>query len=169
MRIMFLIIYISSVLFFSCCKKESTEAKDKNYLQFKMDGVLWEADGEIFGSYHFSEALGPKLINISGEKGSGSEQQAFNINLYNTDKEGTYTINIPDGGTASANQNVAQLGNFTPTNYLCGGMLQGNQMTVNITKVSKDPQIVEASFSGKMQYVEGNIIDITEGKFYYHE
>ena len=166
---MFLIIYISSVLFFSCCKKETTEAKDKNQLQFEIDGVLWEADGEIFGSYHFSEALGPQLINIAGEKGSGSEQQAFNINLYNTDKEGTYTVNIPNGSTVSANQNVAQLGNLTPTNYLCGGMQQGNQMTINIIKVSKDPQIVEASFSGKMQCVEGNIIDITEGKFYYHE
>ncbi len=160
-------IYIVSC---SSCSKEKTEETGKNYLSFKLDDVLWQSESnEVFGSYHFSEALGPKLINIAGAKGSGSAQQAFNINLFNTDKEGTYTVNIPNGSTAGINQNVAQFANLTETNYLCGGTLQGSQFTLIITKVSKDPQIVEATFSGTMQCVEGNTISITEGKISYHE
>ncbi|MBX7225721.1 MAG: hypothetical protein K1X55_06830 [Chitinophagales bacterium] len=169
MKKMTMLLSITALLLFSCCKKDENGGSEENYLSFNIDGVLWEADTDIFGSYHFSEEIGPKLINIAGSKGEGSAQQAFNINLYNTDKEGSYTVNIPDNTSAGANQNVAQLGNLTPTNYLCGGLMQGSQFTVNITKVSKDPQIVEATFSGKMQCVEGNTITITDGKFSYHE
>ncbi len=159
--------FLMILLNISCSKEQSS---DKNHLSFKIDGTYWESDAdEIFGSYHLSEAIGPKIINIAGAKGSGATQQAFNINLFNTDKEGAYTVNIPNGSTAGTNQNVAQLANLTASNYLCGGTLQGNQLTISITKVSKSPQIVEATFSGTMQCVEGNIISVTEGKFRYQE
>ena len=159
--------FLMMLLNISCSKEQSS---DKNHLSFKIDGTYWESDADgIFGSYHLSEAIGPKIINIAGAKGSGATQQAFNINLYNTDKEGAYTVNIPNGSTAGTNQNVAQLANLTASNYLCGGTLQGNQLTISITKVSKSPQIVEATFSGTMQCVEGNIISVTEGKFRYQE
>ena len=160
------------MLFSSCasCSKENNTSTSKNHLSFKIDGIYWESDAsEIFGSYHFSEALGPKLINIAGAKGSGATQQAFNINLYNTEIEGTYTVNIPNSSNAGVNQNIAQFANLTASNYLCGGTMQGSQLTINIIKVSKDPQIVEATFSGTMQCVEGNILSISEGKFSYHE
>lgn len=163
----FILSLITTICLFSCCSKDKSA---KNHLSFKIDGTSWQSDGEeVFGSYHFNETLGPKLIQIAGAKGSGSEQQAFNINLYNTDKEGTYTVNIPNGSTASTNQNVAQFAMLTASNYLCGGTLQGSQFTIQITKVSKNPQVVEATFSGTMQCVEGNTINITEGKFSYHE
>lgn len=147
----------------------SADSKGKNYLTMKIDGKEWTSDRDIFGSYHFSEALGPGLINIAGVKGNPPNDQNFNINLYNTTSEGEYTVNIADNGRSKPYDNIAQFALLTPSNYLCGGTLQGSQMTINITKVSKNPQIVQATFSGFMQCVEGNKIVITEGKFYYNE
>lgn len=167
-----LLFTLLSIIHVSCSSNSKDEKKEtgKNSLSFKIDNVLWQSEAnEVFGSYHFSEELGPKIINIAGAKGSGSAQQAFNINLFNTDKEGTYTVNITNGSSVGIHQNVAQFANLTAANYLCGGTLQGSQFTINITKASKDPQIVEANFSGSMQCVEGNTIKITEGKFNYHE
>ncbi|MBL7766740.1 MAG: hypothetical protein JNJ58_11630 [Chitinophagaceae bacterium] len=136
----------------------------ENYLEFTLNGQIWKADNGIFGSYHFSEALGPKLIQISGNKGNGSMQQSFNINLFHTADEGEYVINLQND-----QKSVAQLANFTPSNYLCGGTFQAHHIKVKIIKVEKNPQHVEATFSGSMQCVEGNQIQITNGKFYYHE
>lgn len=166
-----LFVALSIIACSNCSKKDgNSSGSGNNHLSFKIDGVYWEADkASVFGSYHFTEALGPKLINISGDKGSGATQQSFIINLYNTDKEGTYTVNVPNNGNATTNQNITQFALLTETNYLCGGANQGGQLTINITKVSQNPQIVEATFSGTMQCVEGNIISITEGKFIYHE
>jgi hypothetical protein len=145
------------------------DPKNKNFLTMKIDGKDWVADREIFGSYHFSDALGPGLINISGVKGDAPNDQPFNINLYNTTGTGEYKISIADNSKSKMYDNVCQLAQLTPTNYLCGGAQQGGQFVVSITKASKSPQMVEASFSGTMQCVEGNKITITEGKFYYHE
>ena len=165
----FVLSFLFTIAVLSSCKK-SEVSSGKNHLSFKIDGVYWESDkGEVFGSYHLSEAIGPKLINIAGAKGSGATQQTFNINLFNTDVAGLYSVNIPIGATAGINENVAQFSNLTSSNYLCGGTLQASQFTINITKVSKNPQIVEATFSGFMECVEGNTIVISEGKFYYHE
>ncbi|MBK6364915.1 MAG: hypothetical protein IPL63_01175 [Saprospiraceae bacterium] len=142
---------------------------EKNFLTMKIDGKEWSADREIFGSYHFNESLGPGLINIAGVKGDPPNDQPFNINLYNTKGPGLYKVNIGQGSSVKMYENVSQLAQFTPSNYLCGGAQQGSQMNITIIKVSKDPQMVEATFSGTMTCVEGNTLTITEGKFYYHE
>lgn len=149
--------------------QSAASTQQKNFLKMKIDGKEWIADREIFGSYHFTEALGPGLINIAGVKGEAPNDQNFNINLYNTVEVGVYYVNIADFTKSKPNESVAQFALLTPSNYLCGGAIQGSQFTVQITKVSKNPQMVEATFSGTMQCVEGNKINITEGKFYYHE
>ncbi|MBK8622574.1 MAG: hypothetical protein IPN79_12645 [Saprospiraceae bacterium] len=163
---------------FSCSQSQkSTELKqagttlsnEKNRLTMKIDGREWSADREIFGSYHFNEALGPGLINIAGVKGDPPNDQPFNINLYNTSGPGLYKVAIAQGAKTKIHENVCQLAQYTPTNYLCGGLMLGNQLSVNITKASKNPQIVEATFSGTIHCVEGNTLTITDGKFYYHE
>lgn len=148
---------------------KTDDTRGKNFLSMKIDGKEWVADHDIFGSFHFTEELGPGLINIAGTKGSPPADQPFNINLYNTTGPGEYKVYIGDNKKSKMHDNVAQLAQWTPTNYLCGGAMQGSQMTVKIIKASKNPQMVEATFSGTMQCVEGNSLNITEGKFYYHE
>lgn len=140
-----------------------------NYLTMKIDGKEWKATTGSGGAYHVTEELGPGILSFSGQHGSGSTQQDFVINLYNTNGPGTYTINIANGSKQATHQNVAQFANLTPANYLCGGALQGSQFTIVVTKVSKDPQEIEATFSGTLQCVEGNLLTVTDGKFYYHE
>ncbi len=156
---------------FACSQPgaDPAEGNNKNYLSMKIDGKEWSADFDVSGSYHVTEALGPGILSISGQKGKGSTQQDFVINLYRTDGPGTYLINIADGSTQAAYQNAAQFANLTPSNYLCGGALQGSQLKVVVTKASKSTQELEGTFSGTMQCVEGNKIAITEGKFYYRE
>ena len=164
--------------FISCSNSQKSSANqqmsgpltnENNFLTMKIDGVEWSADRDIFGSYHFNESLGPGLINIAGVKGDPPNDQSFNINLYNTTGPGVYKVDIGQGEQVKMNENVCQLAQFTPTNYLCGGPLQESQLSITIKKVSKDPQMVEASFSGTITCVEGNKLSITDGKFYYHE
>lgn len=156
---------------FACSQPDTGPDKgnSKNYLSMKIDGKEWSADFNVSGGYHVTEALGPGILSISGQKGKGSTQQDFVINLYRTDGAGTYLVNIADGSTQAVYQNAAQFANLTPSNYLCGGAMQGSQLKVVITKASKSTQELEGTFSGTMQCVEGNKIVITEGKFYYRE
>jgi hypothetical protein len=145
------------------------ETNKINHLTMTIDGKEWRAEASVSGGYHVTEALGPGILAINGQKGSGSTQQDFVINLYNTNGPGTYTINIANGSKQATHQNVAQFANLTPANYLCGGALQGSQFTIVVTKATKAPQEIEATFSGTLQCVEGNILTVTNGKFYYHE
>ena len=157
-----LLLVATSTLLFACT---NDKLSDKNFLSFKIDGTSWQSkEDKVFGSYHFNETLGPKLRQIAGSKGDAPNDQPFNINIYNTATEGTYTFNQDN-----ADNSVVQIAQLTASNYLCGGTFQDYNFTIVITKVSKNPQIVEATFSGTMQCVEGNTINITDGKFYYHE
>lgn len=137
-----------------------------NYMTMKIDGKEWKADNVEAGY------MGDVLA-IGGKKGNGSTQQELTISLTNATGAKTYTIGnanaTADGSKRQTSQDVAQLANLTVTNYLCGGLMQGNQLTVVVTKASKSSQEIEGSFSGTMQCVEGNIVKITDGKFYYHQ
>ncbi len=133
----------------------------KNYLTMKINGVEWKADHDIFGAFHpmgYDEA-----IIIAGEKGSGKEEQSFNLNLYKTPGVGTY--DITDG---APNNNAAQILNYSAENYQAGS-LTGFTMKVNIIKASGAPDEVEATFEGTLNGIDGSVLTITEGKFYYHE
>lgn len=134
----------------------------KNFLTMKINGKDWIADNEIFGAFH------PKGYNnaiiIAGNKGKkDKDQQSFNLNLFNTN--GPATFNIKDG---NKDFNVVQFGALSAENYLCGSMM-GFDMKVIVIKASGTPDIVEATFEGKMTCSSGEILNITNGKFYYHE
>ena len=134
----------------------------ENYLTMKINGVGWTADNDIFGAFHPKGY--DKAIIIAGSKGKKDKnEQTFNINLYNTNGPGTF--NFVNG---NKDFNVAQLANLSADNYLCGSML-GFDMKVVVTKASTGPDIIEASFEGKMTCSSGEVLNITNGKFYYHE
>lgn len=173
MKIQIMITYILSLfLFLSCGNKDkqtinstivdSITFKEKNYLSMKINGQEWVADHDVFGAFH------PKgydrAIIIAGSKGKKDKnEQTFNINLYKTSGPGTF--NFVNG---NKEMNVAQLGNLSAENYVCGSMM-GFDMKVIVTKASSMPDMVEATFEGKMTCPTGEILTITEGKFYYQE
>lgn len=159
-----MLITICGILGTSCSNESASKNTDKDFLSFKIDNVLWEskADKE-WGSYHL-DFLGGTAIQISGSKGDEPNDQLFNINIYNTDAEGTYTFN-----QNNTDNSVAQIAQLSDTKILCGGSGYDYDFTVVVTKVSKTPQIVEATFNGTMVCSDGSTIRITDGKFSYHE
>ena len=79
-KIKSIIIITIALCTISCasCSKDSkkTSSAGKNFLSFKIDGVLWESKADkVFGSYHFNESLGNKLLQISGSKGDAPNDQ----------------------------------------------------------------------------------------------
>lgn len=139
-----------------------TSLSGKNNLSMLINGKEWTADNNIFGAFH------PKGYNnailISGSKGKKDKnEQTLNINLFNADGSGTFIFS-----NGNKDLNVAQLGNLSADNYLCGSIM-GFEMKVIVTKTSLDPVIVEATFEGKMTCPTGETLNITRGAFYYNE
>ncbi len=143
-------------------EKAPAQTSSENYLTLKINGVEWKADNNIFGAFHPKGYN--KVIMIAGSKGpKNRDEQPFNINLYNTDGPGVFEIQ--DG---NPDLSVAQLANVTPENYLYGSMM-GFKMKVTVTKASSNPDEIEATFEGELNGNAGDVLKITEGKFYYHE
>ncbi len=133
-----------------------------NYLTMKINGKEWSADHDIFGAFH-PEGYN-KAIIIAGASGKKDKsEKAFNINIYNTNGIGNYAF-----ASGNADLSVAQMGNWTDQDYICGSMM-GFDVNVKITKVSKSPAVVEATFSGTLTCPSGPALVITDGKFSYHE
>lgn len=134
----------------------------QNHLSMKINGVYWVADHDVFGAFH------PKGYNnaiiIAGSKGpKDSNEQAFNINLYNAGGAGTYHL-----VTGNPDLHVAQISNWSTENFLCGSSM-GFDLRVLVTSASTQPDLVEATFEGKLICNTGEELQVTEGKFYYHE
>lgn len=149
-------------------KKEGTATSSvpdnatSNFLSMKINGQLWEADHDVIGAFH------PKgydqLIIIGGSSGKKDKsEKSFTVNIYKTNGPGKY--NFVQGNPALS---VAQMGNWSEEEYLCGSMM-GFDVSFDVTKASKNPTIVEATFSGKLTCPSGKELLITEGKFYYEE
>lgn len=142
---------------------DNREAKGNSQLSFKINGIEWKADSGIFGAFHPPGYN--KAILIGGNKGSGkTQEQAFNINLYNTAGPGTYHIRSgnPDFSTAQ------MLDSRKPDTPMYGGQMDFD-ITVVVTKASNSPTIVEATFEGTLTANPGDVLAISGGKFAYHE
>lgn len=166
---MIFVIFLAAVL--SCSNGQKTSdtspgevslKTDSNFLSMKINGQLWEADHDIVGAFH------PKgydqLIIIGGSSGKKDKsEKSFTVNIYKTNGPGKYNF-VQGNPTLS----VAQMGNWSEEEYLCGSMM-GFDVSFDVTKASKNPTIVEATFSGKLTCPSGKELLITEGKFYYEE
>ena len=60
------------------------------------------------------------------------------------------------------------MGNLSEEHYLYGNVL-GFRMRVTITKATKNPVELEATFEGELAGNAGDTLKVTEGKFFYHE
>ena len=140
----------------------TTPTSSANYLRMKINGQDWIADHELTGIVY------PKGYNqailIGGTRGpKDKHEQAFNINLYNVKGPGTFTFE-----SGNKDNNVVQMGNLSEEHYLYGNVL-GFRMRVTITKATKNPVELEATFEGELAGNAGDTLKVTEGKFFYHE
>ena len=134
----------------------------KSMLTMKINGREWTADNDIYGAFHPKGY--DKLILIAGSIGpKNKDEQAFNINIYNTTGPGVYNFK-----TGDKDHRIAQLANLSPEKYLYGGIL-GYDMKVSVTKATSNPTVIEAIFEGTLNGNASDIMKITDGKFYYHE
>lgn len=146
-------------------RKQSVEtgnSSSTNFLSMKINGQLWEADHDIVGAFH------PKgydqLIIIGGSSGKKDKsEKSFTVNIYKTNGPGKYSFK--NGNPALS---VAQMGNWSEEEYLCGAMM-GFDVAFDVVKATKNPTVVEATFSGKLTCPSGKELNITEGKFHYEE
>lgn len=140
----------------------STADAVENHLSMKVNGVEWVADHDVFAAFHPKGYH--KAIVIAGSKGPKDKtEQTFNLNIYNADGPGTFHFE-----QGNPDLSVAQMGNWNPENFICGSMM-GYEMRVKVTIASTKPAVVEASFEGELSCNTGEVLKITDGKFYYHE
>ena len=157
------------LIHFASCDKQGVSAgetgepsKGGNHLSMKLNGKGWIGDSSLFGAFHppgYNKAL-----LIGGSKGpKNKDEQVFSLNLFNIDGPGTYHIK-----TGNADLSVAQLANLTPENYMYGSLM-GFDFTVTVTKATKDPAVIEATFEGSLTGNASDTLKITEGRFSYRE
>lgn len=157
--------------FISCSENKNkidpaaiTEKKKNsaNYLSMQINGSEWKADNEIDGLFHPNGY--DNAVMISGTKGpKDKNEQAFNLTLYNINGPGVFEIK--DGNKENS---VVQLAGLSEQNYFYGSML-GFNVKVTVTKASSNPTAIEASFEGELMGNAGDKINITNGRFYFHE
>jgi len=142
--------------------ENNTVSSSGNFLTMKINGKEWKADSEIFAAFH-PEGYNNAIL-IAGSKGpKDKNEQAFNLNLYKTTGPGIFQF-----ANGNAENSVIQLANLSEEHFMYGSMM-GFTVKVNVTKASKNPTIVEATFEGELTGNASDKIVITEGKFYYHE
>lgn len=167
-----LIIWLMTLAACNNSQPATEKAVDKNatpgqsgkssYLRMKINGKTWEADHELTGIV-FPEGYN-KAILLGGSKGPKDKyEQTFNLNMFNCNGVGEYLIE-----TGNKDKSVVQVGNLSEEHYLYGSVM-GFRMRVTISKASQSPAELEASFEGEMTGNTGDKINVTDGKFYYHE
>jgi hypothetical protein len=155
---------------FVSCGRQAVSSEEKtiksalgdNHLSMKLNDKEWVADSELFGAFHPPGYN--KAILMAGSKGpKNKDEQAFNLNLFNVDGPGTYHIK-----TGNTDLNVVQLANLSPENFMYGSLM-GFDLKVTVTKASKDPTVIEATFEGTLSGNASDTLKVTAGRFIYHE
>jgi len=137
-------------------------ARGSTQLSLRIDGVEWIAEHDIFGAVHPTGS--DRTILIAGSRGGkNANEQAFNLNLFGIDAPGRYRVQ-----SANAKSGVAQLGNLSPERYLAGNLF-GYDVDVELVHFSKNPDRIEARFSGTLEANDGSTVRISDGYFSYAE
>lgn len=129
-------------------------------LRMTIDGVEWTAEHDLFGAVH---PLGyDRSILIAGSRGGKNPQeQAFNLNLFGIDAPGRYRVTSKDPKTGAA-----QIANLSAERYLAGNVF-GYDLEVEIVRFSKNPDRIEARFSGTLNANDGAKVELRDGRFLY--
>ncbi len=131
-------------------------------LSVRIDGVEWLAEHDIFGAVHPTGY--DRTILIAGSRGGKhANEQAFNLNLFGIDAPGRYRVH-----NANAKSGVAQMANLSPERYLAGNLF-GYDIEVELVHFSKNPDRIEARFSGTLEANDGSTMQLRDGYFNYTE
>jgi hypothetical protein len=158
------------IVTFVSCRRDPVSSEESpgksapvgNHLSMKLNDKEWVADSDLFGAFHPPGSN--KALLIGGSKGpKNKDEQVFSLNLFNIDGPGTYRIK-----TGNADLSVAQLANLTPENFMYGSLM-GFDLTVTVTKATKDPAAIDATFEGTLSGNASDTLKVTAGRFSYRE
>jgi hypothetical protein len=143
--------------------KPAASSAGEPLLRMQVDGKLWQANSDIFGAVNPLGAKDSMLISGSFGPNNASEQD-FSMTLGGVSGPGKFAIK-----NAKPVGSVVQLANFSPAQYLIGGLVFEHDIQVEITQLQANPVLLAGTFSGWMQANDGNKVSITAGEFYYRE
>lgn len=131
-------------------------------LHMRIDGVEWNAEHDVFGAVHPSGY--DRSILIAGSRGGkNANEQAFNLNLFGVEAPGRFRVTSTDPRTG-----VAQFANLGADRYLAGNVF-GYDLDVEVLRFSKDPDRIEARFTGTLDANDGTKVALRDGRFVYDE
>ncbi|HNR91309.1 MAG TPA: hypothetical protein PKO41_02680 [Dokdonella sp.] len=138
----------------------AAEPRDAAPLRMRIDGAEWVAAHDVFGAVHPTGY--DRAILIAGSRGGrNANEQAFNLNLFGIDAPGRYRVTSADPATGAA-----QIANLDAQRFLAGNLF-GYDVTVDVVRLSKNPDRIEARFSGTLTANDGSKVELSEGQFVY--
>ena len=139
----------------------AAQPRDAAQLRMLIDGVEWNAEHDLFGAVHPTGH--DRSILIAGSRGGkNANEQAFNLNLFGIDAPGRYRVSSTNPRTGTA-----QFANLSAERYLAGNVF-GYDVEVEL-RFSKNPDRIEARFSGTLDANDGTKVVLSEGRFVYDD
>lgn len=129
-------------------------------LRMTFDGVEWNADHDLFGAVH-PTGYDRSILIAGSHGGKNANEQSFSLNLFGIDAPGRFRVTSKDPKTG-----VAQIANLSAERYLAGNVF-GYDVEVEIVRFSRNPDRIEARFSGALVANDGTTIELRDGHFLY--
>lgn len=163
----FLLSILLSILFKGCSKDDDNTVPREGFLRCKLNGGLKEFNNFVNANDPPQEETVHFVVVSGFEEENINKSPSFGIMLVSEENitEGTYYVageSLPELNGQYCLQ-IYDGENHTGTECFIGGRSDGTYFRLNITSI--DDWGVKGTFSGLLQDVNDNLLEVTEGEF----